>query len=133
MAVYLIMKDGVSETLIGNPTKYIHVELPVDFREDFLRCYEINNGVASLNIDKMKTTLKERCRIVREDIFNQLDVLYFIESEKIYKKEKFSRTPELDEIIRKKEVLRDIPQQIDALTTIQQVSDFVIISNIDNL
>lgn len=96
-------------------------------------CYTIINGVVKLDINKYKEKRKNDIRLKRETLFKQLDTLYFIESEKIYENESFKKTPEMDEIMRKKKLLRDLPQQLDLLTTIEEVRNFVIPQTLEEL
>lgn len=134
---FIIDKKGKNQILIGDPTVF-DVWCPIvgEVDEVNFECYDIvsgANGSYELSISKFKEKRKNEAREKRKELFEELDGLYFNESEKMYQKETFKKTPEMDEIMRKKKVLRDLPQQIDAFTTVEEVRNFVIPNNIANL
>lgn len=131
---FVIDKNGKNQILIGDPTLYdVWCPITTDFDVENFDCYVIENSGYELSIDKLREKRKNQVRTQREILFKQLDVLYFIESEKIYRSGIFSQTTEMDEIMRKKAKIRDLPQQLDLLTTIEEIRNFVIPQSLNEL
>lgn len=107
------------------------IEIVGDIDDENFDCYSLDTGLPDLNLFKEKW--KKKIRELRTPFLEQLDYQYQTESENIYKGNQFKRTATMDEIFRKKGVLRDLPQQIDSLTTIDDVKNFPLNFSLDNI
>lgn len=72
-------------------------------------------GKIKINIEKAKTIKKERVREEREPLLKQLDVDYMRAQEE---------GKDTKEIVKEKQRLRDITNEIDKLTTVEELKAF---------
>lgn len=132
MTRYIVSKNGHKELLAGDPNEYdtcvaVNEE---GFDEDNWDCYDISTG--SFDVELYREKRKNECREKRKALFAEIDYQYWLESENIYKGGAFKKTPEMDEVMRKKKVLRDLPQQLDGKTE-AEIRAFVIPTSLAEL
>lgn len=80
--------------------------------DEFFDAWELNNKTVSVNINKAKEIWKNKIRLSRTSAFEILDAEYMIALEK-----NISTT----EIVTTKQILRDLPLQVDSALTLDEI------------
>lgn len=125
-------EDGIAVATIADPDLdpfkvisedgfYITNDDIPEMANDFFAAVEINDKKLSINLDKAREITKQRIRMERIKPLEQLDILF---------QRALEGNKDLTQIEEEKQRLRDITNEIDQITSLKELKDFSVSSNL---
>ena len=127
MPKYVGRRFGKMEILVGNPSNFFddndYISVPDDWVNEHFDTLNISSGQLDINLLKEKRI--NHVRQERKEYFLLVDSLFNTELEYYIQNGTWRNITLRDNIIARRVRLRNIPQLIQALSSIQEVVEFV--------